>query len=119
MPSVRIKSAQEAFLGNFKLFRKGHPIPTSRKIKKSERPRAANFDKFMEIDVASPLGCYIVTFSGLTISQMNPASRGYKSLDEYNQEVEARCPGTIKSLKNSNANMDIRGKWNVSYKCSK
>jgi len=119
VPSVRIKSAQEAFLGNFKLFRKGHPIPTSRKIKESERPRAANFDKFMEIDVASPLGRYIVTSSGLTISQMNPASRGYKSLDEYNQEVEARCPGTIKSLKNSNANMDIRGKWNVSYKCSK
>ena len=66
----------------------------------------------MEIDVASPLGRYIVSSSELTLGQMNPASRGYKSLEEYTEEVEARCPGTSKSMKNPNANMDIRGKWN-------
>jgi len=116
---VQVKSAQDSFLSNVKLFKRGQPMPTPRKIKESERPRAANYDKFMEIDVASPLGRYIVSSSGLTIGQMNPASRGYKSLEEYNEEVEARCPGTSKSMKNSNANMDIRGKWNMSYKCSK
>jgi len=119
VPSILAKGAQDSFLSNVKLFKKGHPVPTPRKIKESERPRAANYDKFMEIDVASPLGRYIVSSSGLTISQLNPASRGFKSLEEYNAEVEARCPGTLKSLKNSNANVDIRGKWNNTYKCSK
>jgi len=119
VPSILAKSAQDTFLGNLKLFKKGQPMPTPRKIKESERPRAANYDKFMEIDVVSPLGRYIVSSSGLTINQLNPASRGYKSIEEYNAELEARCPGTTKGLKNSNANMDIRGKWNVTYKCSK
>jgi len=118
-PSVHIKGAQDAFLKNMNLFKRGQPMPTPRKIKESERPRAANYEKFMEIDVASPLGRYIVSSSGLTIGQMNPASRGYKSIEEYNQEVEAKCPGTLKSLKNTNAHADIKGKWNVSYKCSK
>ena len=39
--------------------------------------------------------------------------------EEYNAEIDAKCPGTIKSLKNSNAFMDIRGKWNSSYKLSR
>ena len=39
--------------------------------------------------------------------------------DEYNAELDAKCPGTVKSLKNSNAFMDIRGKWNTSYKLSR
>jgi len=118
-PTVHVKGAQDAFLKNVNLFKRGQSMPTPRKIKESERPRAANYEKFMEIDVTSPLGRYIVSSSGLTITQMNPASRGYKSIEEYNQEVEARCPGTCKSLKNSNANMEIKGKWNISYKCSK
>jgi len=119
VPSILARSAQDSFLSNVKLFKKGQPMPTPRKIKESERPRAANYEKFMEIDVVSPLGRYIVSSSGLTINQLNPASRGFKSMDEYNAEVEARCPGTLKSLKNSNANADIRGKWNNTYKCSK
>ena len=40
-------------------------------------------------------------------------------LDEYNAEIDAKCPGTVKSLKNSNAYMDIRGKWNTTYKLSR
>jgi len=118
-PTVHVKGAQDAFLKNVNLFKRGQSMPTPRKIKESERPRAANYEKFMEIDVTSPLGRYIVSSSGLTITQMNPASRGYKSIEEYNQEVESRCPGTSKSMKNSNANMEIKGRWNVSYKCSK
>jgi len=119
-PKTQAESAaQDAFLSNMKLYRRSQPIPIPRKIKESERPRAANYDKFMEIDVASPLGRYIVNSSNLGINQMNPASRGYKSLEKYHEDLESKCPGTIKALKNSNANMDIRGKWTSSYKLSK
>ena len=40
-------------------------------------------------------------------------------LEEYNAEVDGRCPGTIRSLKNSNAFMDIRGKWTTSFRNSR
>ena len=43
--------------------------------------------------------------------------RNFAFADEYNADLDARCPGTIKSLKNSNAFMDIRGKWKSSYRC--
>ena len=127
-------SSLDGFLSGLKLRRVGQALP-KREIKKNERPRASNYDKFMEIDLSSPLGKYIVSSSGLSISQMNPASRGYKSLgrrrttgpfffilsfsEEYNNELDAKCPGTLKSLKNSNAFMDIRGKWTSSYKLSR
>lgn len=39
--------------------------------------------------------------------------------EEYNAEVDSKCPGTIRSLKNSNAFMEIRGKWSSSYKLSR
>ena len=39
--------------------------------------------------------------------------------DQYNTELDSKCPGTVKSLKNSNAFMDIRAKWNSSYKMSR
>ena len=72
-------SSLDGFLSGLKLHRVGQSLP-KREIKKNERPRATNYDKFMEIDLSSPLGKYIVSSSGLSISQMNPASRGYKSL---------------------------------------
>merc|ERR1719443_364209 len=108
----------ESFLTSLKLHRTGQSL-AKREVREKERPRASNYDKFTEIDLSSPLGKYIVTSSGLTIQQMNPAIRGYKSLEEYNAEIDAKCPGTIKSLKNTNAFMDIRGKWNSSYKLSR
>ena len=126
----------ESFLTSLKLLRRGQSL-AKREVRERERPRASNYDKFTEIDLASPLGKYIVTSSGLTLNQMNPATRGYKSLgenfeqalilsnsffffsEEYNAEIDAKCPGTIKSLKNSNCFMDIRGKWNSSYKLSR
>ena len=124
----------ESFLTSLKLHRTGQSL-AKREVREKERPRASNYDKFTEIDLSSPLGKYIVTSSGLTIQQMNPAIRGYKSLganclavvtqltlnlsEEYNAEIDTKCPGTIKSLKNSNAFMDIRGKWNSSYKLSR
>ena len=127
-------SSLDGFLSGLKLRRVGQALP-KREIKKNERLRATNYDKFMKIDLSSPLGKYIVSSSGLSISQMNPASRGYKSLgrrrtrglfflilsfsEEYNIELDAKCPGTLKSLKNSNAFMDIKGKWTSSYKLSR
>ena len=124
----------DGFLSGLKLHRVGQTLP-KREIKKNERPRASNYDKFMSIDLSSPLGKYIVSSSCLSISQMNPATRGYKSLgratislslvddnfvlEEYNTELDAKCPGTLKSLKNSNAFRDIRGKWTSSYRLSK
>jgi len=113
-----LQSTFDTFLSSLKLHKTGSSV-NKKEIKASKRPQAATYDRFMEIDLASPLGKYIVTTSNLTISQMNPAARGYKSLEEYNADVDARCPGTIKSLKNSNAFMDIRGKWNSSFKNSR
>ena len=69
----------DGFFSSLKLCRVGQAV-TKREIKRNERPRANNYDKFMEIDLSSPLGKYIVTSSSLTVSQMNPATRGYKSL---------------------------------------
>lgn len=112
------RSAQAIFLGNVRLAKKGVEV-TPTKLKESERPRAANYDKFMEIDVASPLGRYILTSSCLTIDQTNPATRGFKSQESYNDELEAKCPGTIRGLRSSNANMEIKNKWNNSYRFSK
>jgi len=112
------RNQQEIFLGNVKLVKNGKE-PIQSKVKETERPRAANYDKFMEIDVGSPLGHYIINVGGLTIDQTNPASRGFKSMEEYNADVEARCPGTIKMLRSSNANMEIKNKWNNCYRASK
>jgi len=113
-----LQSTFDTFLASLKLHKTGTSVH-KKEIKASERPRAKDYDRFMEIDLASPLGKYIVTSSNLTIAQMNPAARGYKSLEEYNADLDARCPGTIKSLKNSNAFMDIKGKWNSSFKNSR
>ena len=71
----------ESFLTSLKLLRRGQSL-AKREVRERERPRASNYDKFTEIDLASPLGKYIVTSSGLTLNQMNPATRGYKSLGE-------------------------------------
>ena len=106
----------DPLLAHLKLRRVGGPAPAHRKLKESQRPRAANYEKFMSIEVSSPLGRYIVQSSGLTVDQANPAVRGYRSLQEYVREVEARCPGTVKALRNTNAYMDIRGKWATSWR---
>ena len=74
----------EGFFSSLKLHRVGQAV-AKREIKRNERPRANNYDKFMEIDLASPLGKYIVTSSCLTLSQMNPATRGYKSLGKISK----------------------------------
>ena len=71
----------ESFLTSLKLLRRGQSL-AKREVRERERPRASNYDKFTEIDLASPLGKYIVTSSGLTLNQLNPATRGYKSLGE-------------------------------------
>ena len=67
-------SSLDGFLSGLKLRRVGQALP-KREIKKNERLRATNYDKFMKIDLSSPLGKYIVSSSGLSIS----SSRGYKS----------------------------------------
>ena len=69
----------DTFLASLKLHKSGHTI-SKRECKPNERPRASNYERFMDIDLASPLGKYIVDSSHLSISEMNPASRGYKSL---------------------------------------
>ena len=76
----------DSFLTSLKLRRTGQSV-AKREVRESERPRASNYDKFMEIDLSSPLGKYIVVSSSLTVSQMNPAIRGYKSLGEYLSQV--------------------------------
>ena len=76
---VPVAPSFDAFLSSLKLNRRGQSS-SKREIKESERPRASNYDKFMEIDLASPLGKYIVTSSSLTLDQINPATRGYRSL---------------------------------------
>ena len=78
--------SMDGFLSSLKLRRVGQSL-AKREIKTSERPRASNYDKFMDIDLSSPLGKYIVTSSCLTISQMNPATRGYKSLGKSHVTV--------------------------------
>ena len=74
----------EGFFSSLKLHRVGQAV-AKREIKRKERPRATNYDKFTEIDLASPLGKYIVTSSSLTLNQMNPATRGYKSLGKLSR----------------------------------
>ena len=60
------QSNHDRYFQYLKLFKSGSvPASSSRKIKESERPRAASYAKFMDIDVASPLGSYIVNSSGL------------------------------------------------------
>ena len=76
-----VEQSFDTFLASLKLNRKGQNV-SKRECKPNERPRASNYDRFMEIDLASPLGKYIVDSSHLSISQMNPATRGYKSLGE-------------------------------------
>jgi len=112
------RAAQSSFLGNVQLIKRGAQ-KSPHKVKDSERPRATNYDKFMEIELASPLGRYIMTSSCLTLDKTNPASRGFKSCSQYLEEVETRCPGTIKSLRSSNANMEIKNKFPNTYKSSK
>ena len=75
----------ESFLTSLKLLRRGQSM-AKREVRERERPRASNYDKFTEIDLASPLGKYIVTSSGLTLNQLNPATRGYKSLGKNSEQ---------------------------------
>lgn len=109
-------SAKEAFLrNNFKLSKIGGKVPL-RKIKESQRPKAASYDKFMDIELSSPLGRYIVSSSRLGLDIQNPASRGFKSVEEYIRELESKCPGTPRAFKSSNAAFDVKAKWQVTYR---
>jgi len=110
-------SAKEAFLrNNFKLSKIGGKPPGNRKLKESQRPKAASYDKFMDIELSSPLGRYIITSSKLGLDVQNPASRGFKSVEEYIRELESRCPGTSRAFKSSNAAMDVKARWNITYR---
>jgi len=110
-------SPKDAFLGNhFKLVKLGGSVPQTRKLKESQRPKAANYDKFMDIELSSPLGRYILQSSKLGLDTQNPASRGFKSVEEYIREVEARCPGTSRQFKSSNAAMEVKNKWSSTFR---
>jgi len=110
-------SPKDAFLANhFKLAKVGGSAPQPRKLKESQRPKAANYDKFMDIELSSPLGRYIVQSSKLGLDAQNPASRGFKSVEEYIREVEARCPGTSRQFKSSNAALEVKNKWSSTFR---
>ena len=95
---------QDFFLAsNFKLCSKGGSSPSARKLKESQRPKASSYENFTSIALSSPLGSYILTSSKLGLDGQNPASKGFKSAEEYVGEVEKRCPGTLRAFKSSNA----------------
>jgi len=111
---------QEAFLAsNFKLCSRGGNPPSARKLKEGQRPKASSYDKFMDIELSSPLGRYIVTSSKLGLDVQNPASRGFKSVEEYVREVEQRCPGTSRAFKSCNAAFDVKQKWMSTFRGSR
>ena len=111
---------QEAFLAShFKLCPKGGNPPLLRKLKVGQRPKASSYDKFMDIELSSPLGKYIVSSSKLGLDAQNPASRGFKSVEEYIREVEQRCPGTSRAFKSCNATFDVKQKWLSTFRGSR
>ena len=111
---------QEAFLAsNFKLCSIGGNPPLLRKLKVGQRPKASSYDKFMDIELSSPLGKYIVSSSKLGLDAQNPASRGFKSVEEYIREVEQRCPGTSRAFKSCNATFDVKQKWLSTFRGSR
>jgi len=97
----------------------GSKTSPPRKLKEQERPKAASYEKFIDIDVASPLGNYIISSSKLRLDQQNPSVRGFVGPADYIKAQEARCPGTIPSLRQSNAYADIRTKFPESRKRSR
>jgi len=93
-----------------------------KQLKEDERPRANSYEKYLDIDVSSPLGIYIIQGSRLTLDQQHPASRsmrGHMSAEDYNNQLEAKCPGTIPAMRGSNAYADIRTKFPNVYRGSK
>merc|ERR1719222_1300398 len=55
----------------------------------------------------------------LGLDVQNPASRGFKSVEEYVREVEQRCPGTSRAFKSCNAAFDVKQKWMSTFRGSR
>ncbi|XP_023336350.1 uncharacterized protein LOC111707472 [Eurytemora carolleeae] len=109
----------DPLLTYLRLKARGSKVTSSRKLRDSERPRALSYEKFMEIEVSSPLGIYITTSSRLHLDQQNPSVRGYMSAQDYIQQQETKCPGTISALKTSNAYTENRNKYPNVYKTNR
>ena len=82
-----------------------------------------------------------MTSSKLGLDVQNPASRGFKSVEEYvrwtlfsfmrdsmgdvwfnilcDREVEQRCPGTSRAFKSCNAAFDVKQKWMSTFRGSR
>ena len=108
---------QQAFLASsFKLCsRKGNHHP-ARKLKDGQKPKASSYENFVDIELSSPLGRHIVTFSKLGLDAQTPASSGSKSAEECVKEVEKRCPATSQALKTCN---NVKKGWMNAFKGSK
>jgi hypothetical protein len=120
-PTIKHKKKQSQLLAYLKLMDKKKPAE-KKQLNEDERPKAASYEKFMEIDVSSPLGSYIIRGSKLQLDQQHPASRsmrGFMTAEDYNNQVESKCPGTILRLKGSNAFADIRTKYPNVYRGQK
>lgn len=118
-PSVQEKIRHSALLNYLRLGDKNQKPPARKKLKESERPRASSYEKFIDIDLSSPLGNYIITSSRLRLDQLAPGSRSMRGVmtpDDYNNQLESKCPGTIAALRGSNAYADIRTKFQNVFK---
>jgi len=107
MTYLRLRAAQSS-----------KPSPP-RKLKESERPKAASYEKFMDIDVASPLGSYIMDSSRLRLEQKSPSVRGFQSAEDSRKKQESNCPGTILTLRDSNAFKVNKTKYSNVFKSSR
>lgn len=107
---------EEQFFDYLRLGRPGRKAPAGKKQTKGRTPRAVSYEKFVDIPLSSPLGIFIIHSSRLGLNQQNSTLRGYKSQAEYVAEVEARCPGTIKTLRYTNAFHTTRDKFILTYR---
>ena len=92
---------QEAFLArNLKLCSRGGNPPLLRKLKVGQRPKASSYDKFMDIELSSPLVKYIVSSSKLGLEGLQEIVMKEKVGEEQEQslcvgEGGAGCEGPI------------------------
>eukprot|EP00088_Acartia_fossae_P070404 TRINITY_DN9424_c0_g1_i4.p1 TRINITY_DN9424_c0_g1~~TRINITY_DN9424_c0_g1_i4.p1 ORF type:complete len:567 (+),score=158.98 TRINITY_DN9424_c0_g1_i4:159-1859(+) len=116
---VRAKKKQAQFFDYMKLSSAAGQPPEKKVLREEERPKVLSYDKYTEIDLSSPLGSYLIRGSRLLLDQQNPAARctrGYMTAEDYNNQLEAKCPGTIPTLRGSNAYADIRTKFPNVYR---
>lgn len=106
----RDQSSCDKYFSYLKLGRKTGTQTKVRKCKESERPRASSYNQFMDIDIASPLGRYIVTSSGLSLDKQDKSVRGVKTVEEYLSATEQQCSATRTAIRHSNSQA-INGKY--------